>query len=50
MEIFDKDIWTKTDGHVFDGIVSFIREEREWNDKLAIDVILIALERQTIHQ
>ena len=48
MEMFDKDIWTKTDGHVFVGIFYFIREEREWDDKLAIDVILIALERQTI--
>ena len=48
MEMFNKDIWTKTDGHVFVGIFYFIREERERHDKLAIDVILIALERQTI--
>ena len=25
MEMFDKDIWTKTDGHVFVGIFYFIR-------------------------
>ena len=48
IEIFDKDIWSKTDGDVFVGTVYFICEEREWNGKLAIDVILIALERQTI--
>ena len=48
MEIFDKDIWRKTDGHIFVGISYFIRKERKWNATLAIDVILVALERQTI--
>ena len=48
MEIFDNDIWRKTEGLEFVGISFFIRNERTWNATLAIDVILVALERQTI--
>ena len=48
MERDDKEMWTKTDGHVLVGILYVIGEEREGDDELAIDNILIALERQTI--
>ena len=47
-DMFLEDIWTKTDGHKFVTVYTFINEEREWDEKLAIDIILIALERQTI--
>ena len=46
--MFDEDIWTKTDGKEFVGIMHLIRKERIWDEKLVIDVILIALEQQTV--
>ena len=48
MEMFGKDILSKTDGNIFVGIVHFFREGRKWNDKLSLDVILITLERENI--
>ena len=48
MDIFDEDIWRKTDGNIFFGISYFIRKERKWNASFAIDIILMALECQTV--
>ena len=39
MEIFDEDIWRKTDWHIFVEISYFIRKEQKWNVTLAIDVL-----------
>ena len=46
--MFVENIRHKTNGIIFVIVFCFIREEQEWNDKLAINVILIALECQTV--
>ena len=46
--MFNENIWHKTDVIKFVTVFCFTCEEREWNDKLAIDVILIVLEHQNV--
>ena len=48
VDMFHENIWSKSGRIKFVTALYFICHKRECNNKLAIDVILIALERQTV--
>ena len=45
-EMFNENYWIKTEEQEYCGIRDFILNERVWDEQLAIDIILIALEKK----
>ena len=45
-EMFHDPYWIKTEGQENFGITEFLLDKRVWDEQLAIDIILIALEEQ----